>query len=108
MELNVRHTGNHLPSSGEPGAFQTSLINTQMTHQSSQRLGNSKASEVAQRSKIWLPVQETKETRVQSLHWEDSLEEETATHFCSLAWKIPWAEEHGRLQPTGLQRIRQD
>ena len=34
---------------------------------------------------------------------EDPLEEEMATHFSILAWKIPWAEELGRLQSTGLQ-----
>ena len=30
------------------------------------------------------------------LSWEEPLEEETATHFSILAWKIPWAEEPGR------------
>ena len=30
------------------------------------------------------------------------------THSSALAWKIQWAEETGRLQPTGLQRVRQD
>ena len=38
----------------------------------------------------------TQETWVQSLGWEDPLEKEMATH--SLAWKIPWTEEPGRLQ----------
>ena len=33
------------------------------------------------------------ETRVQSLSWEDSLEEGTATHFSILVWRIPWIEE---------------
>ena len=41
------------------------------------------------------------ETGVQFLGWEDPLEEEMATHFRVLAWKIPWAEEPGRLQPWG-------
>ena len=31
--------------------------------------------------------------RVQSLGWEDPLEEETATYCSVLAWEIPWAEE---------------
>ena len=31
-----------------------------------------------------------------------------ATYSSILAWRIPWAEEPGRLQPTGSQRIRQD
>ena len=34
---------------------------------------------------------------VQSLSWEDPLEEETATHSSILAWRTPWAEEPGRL-----------
>ena len=38
-----------------------------------------------------------KETRVQSLGREDTLEKETATHSSILAWKIPWTEESGRL-----------
>ena len=32
------------------------------------------------------------------------LEKEMATHSSILAWKIPWMEEPGRLQSTGLQR----
>ena len=31
-----------------------------------------------------------------------------ATHCSSLAWKIPWMEEPGRLQSTGSQRVRHD
>ena len=41
--------------------------------------------------------------QVQSLGWEDSLEEEMATHSSIFAWRIPWTEEPGRLQSTGLQ-----
>ena len=37
------------------------------------------------------------ETWVQSLGWEDPLEKEMATHSSTLAWKIPWTEEPGRL-----------
>ena len=49
-----------------------------------------------------------RETRVQSLGWEDLLEKEMATHSSVLAWKIPWTEEPGyRLQSMGSQsRIR--
>ena len=36
------------------------------------------------------------------------LEEEMATHFSILAWEIPWREEPGGLQSTGLQRVRHD
>ena len=42
-------------------------------------------------------VQETQETQVHSLGWEDPLEEKTATHSSILAWKIPWTEEPGGL-----------
>ena len=41
------------------------------------------------------------ETRVQFLGWEDSLEEEIATHSRILAWEIPWTEEPGGLQSMG-------
>ena len=46
------------------------------------------------------------ETWVQSLGWEDLLEKATAPHSSTLAWKIPWMEEPGRLQSMGLQRVR--
>ena len=39
---------------------------------------------------------------------EDSLEKEMATHSSTLAWKIPWTEEPGRLQSMGLKRVRHD
>ena len=45
------------------------------------------------------------ETRVQSLGLEDPLEKEMATHSSILAWRIPWTEEPGRLQPTGSQEL---
>ena len=48
------------------------------------------------------------ETGVQSLDWEDPLEEGMATHSSILAWRIPWTEEPGRLQFTGLQRVGHD
>ena len=37
------------------------------------------------------------ETWVQSLSWEDSLEEGTATYSSILAWRIPWTKEPGGL-----------
>ena len=46
-------------------------------------------------------MQETQETRVRSLGWEDILEEDMATHTSILAWRIPWTEEPGRLQSIG-------
>ena len=48
------------------------------------------------------------ETWVQSLDWEDLLEKEMGTHSSILAWKIPWTEEHGRLQSIGSQRVGHD
>ena len=53
-----------------------------------------------------VPMQETQETLVQSLGWEDPLEKEMVTHSSILTWKIPWTEEPGRLQSMGLQRVR--
>ena len=49
-------------------------------------------------------MQEMKETQVQSLGWEDALEEEMATHTSILAWEIPWTEEPDRLQFIESQR----
>ena len=46
------------------------------------------------------------ETRVWSLDQEDPLEKEIATCSSILAWEIPWAEEPGRLQSMGSQRVR--
>ena len=40
--------------------------------------------------------------------WEDPLEKVMATHSSVLAWRIPWAEEPGRLQSKGSQRVRHD
>ena len=48
------------------------------------------------------------EMQVQSWGQEDSVEEEVASHLSILAWKIPWTEEHGRLQSTGSQRVGHD
>ena len=64
-----------------------------------------RASLVAQRVKC-LPAM--RETWVRSLGWEDTLEKEMATHSSTLAWKIPWMEEPGRLQSMGLQRVGHD
>ena len=46
--------------------------------------------------------------QVQPLGQEDPLEEEMAAHFSILARRIPGAEEPGRLQSVGLQRLRHD
>ena len=48
------------------------------------------------------------ENRVQSQGWEDPLEKEMAAHSSTLAWKIPWTEEPGRLLSVGSQRVGHD
>ena len=50
----------------------------------------------------------TGETQVRSLGREDLLEKEMATHSSTLAWKIPWMEEPGRLQSMETQSVRHD
>ena len=60
---------------------------------------------VAQMVKSLTTMQETQD---RSLGWEDPLEKEMATHSSTLAWKIPWMEEYGRLQSMGSQRVRHD
>ena len=55
---------------------------------------------MAQRLKCLLAMWET---QVRSLGQEDPLEKEMATHSSILAWRIPWMEEPGGLQSTGLQ-----
>ena len=60
------------------------------------------ASLVAQTVKCQSAV---RETWVRSLGWEDPLEKEMTTHSSTLAWKIPWTEEPGRLQSKGFQRV---
>ena len=47
-------------------------------------------------------VSAMQEIQVRSLDWEDPLEKEMVTHSSTLAWKIPWTEEPGRLQSMGL------
>ena len=62
---------------------------------------NGPAQTVKRLSTMW-------ETRVRSLGREDPLEKEIATHSSTLAWKIPWTEERGRLQSMGSQRVGHD
>ena len=45
---------------------------------------------------------------VQSMGWEDFMEEGMATQSSILAWRIPWTEESGRLQSIGSQRVGHD
>ena len=53
-----------------------------------------------------LPIMQ--ETRVQSLSQEDPLKKAMATHSSTLAWKIPWMGEPGRLQSMESQRVGHD
>ena len=45
---------------------------------------------------------------VQSVDWEDPMEDLITTHSSILAWRIPWTEEPGGLQFMGSQRVRHD
>ena len=49
-----------------------------------------------------------RETQVRSLGWEDPLEKEMANHSSTLAWKISWTGEPGRLQSMGSQKVGHD
>ena len=53
-------------------------------------------------------MKEMQETWVESLGWEDPLEDEMETHSSILAWKIPWTEEPGRLYSLWGHRVRRD
>ena len=53
-------------------------------------------------------MQETQETQVQFLGWEDPLKKEMATCSTIPAWEIPQTEDSGRLQSMESQRVRHD
>ena len=53
-------------------------------------------------------MQETQEKWVQSLGWEDFLEEEMTTQSSILAWIIAWTEQPGGLQFIGSHRVGHD
>ena len=67
-----------------------------------------RASPMAQGVQNLLAMQETRETQVQFLGWEDPLEKDMATHSSILAWRIPCTEEPGGLQSMGSQRVGHD
>ena len=48
------------------------------------------------------------ETWVQSLGWEDPLENGMTIHYSILVYRISWKEEPGRLQSMGSQRVGHD
>jgi len=55
-----------------------------------------------------LPAMQRQKTWIQSLGWEDPLEDEMATHSSILARKIPWIKQPGSLQSMGSRRVRQN
>ena len=59
---------------------------------------------MAQRVKNLPAMQETQETWIQSLGWEDPLKEGMATQSSILAWRTPWTEEPVGLQSMGSQK----
>ena len=81
------------------GDWRSLLISVQGTYMSFPSVG---ASMVAQMVKNLPPM---REARVQPLGQEDPLEKGMATHYSTLAWRIPWTEEPGGLQFMGLQRV---
>ena len=56
----------------------------------------------------WSRLPAMQEIQVQSMGWEDPMEEEIATHSSILAWRIPWKKEPGELQSIVSQRVRCD
>ena len=64
-------------------------------------LSHEEASLVAQTVKN-LPIMQ--EAQIHTLGWEDPLEKGMATHSTIPAWRIPWTEEPGGLQPMGTQK----
>ena len=55
-----------------------------------------------------LPANAGDKMQVPSLDQENPLEEGMATHSSILSWRLPWTEEPGGLQSTGLQRVGHD
>ena len=64
-----------------------------------------RASPMAQVAKN-LPV--VQKTWVQLLGWEEPLEKGMATHSSMVAWRLPWTEEPGEPQSTGMLRVQHD
>ena len=85
----------------EPG-FDPWLENEDSSRFKTIKRGTSMVAQTVKRlSTMW-------ETQVQALGWGDPLEKEMAIHSSTIAWKIPWTEEPGRLQSTGSQRVGHD
>ena len=54
---------------------------------------------------VYAPTSNAEEAEVERFY-EDLLEKAMAPHSSTLAWKIPWTEEPGRLQSVGSHRVR--
>ena len=89
----------------QAGKGKTQTVKLQLMSHINNNLRGLRASLVAQMVKR-LPTMQ--ETRVRSLGLEDPVEKEMATPSRTLAWKILWTEEPGRLQSMGLQTVRHD
>ena len=87
--------------SAESDIFRTVLLSVLVIVFFSKKLVAQGAQTVKNLPAMW-------ETQVQTLGQEDPLEKEMATHSSTLAWKIPWTEEPGRLQTMGSQRVGHD
>ena len=88
---------------GTKGTFHAKVAT--IKHRNGMDLTEAETSLVAQTVKCLSTI---RETRVRSLGWEDPLEKEMAIHSSTIAWKIPWTEELGRLQSTRSQRVGHD
>ena len=73
--------------------------------QEGEAISSQKTQKVSQRAQMVKNLPAMQETQVQSLDWEDPLEESMAPHSSILAWRIPWTEEPGGLESIGSQKV---
>ena len=101
----MKHQGAHSLERGlEQWAYEYNIVSEYYKYVYSQRLrllAKAMGQMVNRLSTMW-------EIRVQSLGWEDPLEKEMAIHSSTIAWKILWTEEPGRLQSVGSERVGHD
>ena len=99
--VNRRNLGNRPPSLMSPWLFPRPSHSLGEGNGNPLQYGLEVAQTVKHLSTMW-------ETRVRSLGWEDPLEKEMAIHSRTIAWKIPWTEEPGRLQSMESQTVGHD